>query len=329
MKRTKYIITGIIVLLLIVFLGYTAVLINQPQKKQLQGEVEAKQVKVSSKLIGRIDKLHVRNGNDVKKGTVLFTIDSPEVNAKLNQAEAGRAAALAQNEKANEGARKEDIQIAYNTYMKAKAAKEYAEITYNRIKNLSEQGVLPQQKLDDITVKYKAAQESENAAKALWQKAKTGARSQDKKAAEALVSKADAMIEEVKSYLNETKIKAPIDGEVVDIIAEEGELIPSGFPVLSIVDLNDIWANIQVKEIQLKYFKKGSEFKASVPALEKKDVVFKVNYVSVLGDYATWNATKARGEFDIKTFKIQARPKKPLKGFRPGMSILIDMDQFK
>ncbi len=327
--KVRNIITGIIVICLIAFLAYTAVLINKPQKEQLQGEVEAKQVKVSSKLIGRIAQLHVRNGMDVKKGTLLFTIDSPEVNAKLGQAEAARAAALAQNNKANEGARAEDVQIAYNTYMKAKAAEEYAGVTFKRIKNLCDEGVLPQQKLDDITAKYKAAQETVNAAKALWEKAKKGARKQDKKAAEALVKKADAVIKEVESYLHETEVKSPIDGEITDIIAEEGELVPAGFPVVSVVDLNDIWVNIQVKETQLKYFKKNSEFKAIIPALEQKDVVFKVNYVNVLADYATWNATKAKGEFDIKTFRIQARPKKALKGLRPGMSILVDLDQFK
>jgi len=327
MKKTRNIIAAVSLLGLVGFLIYTIVIINKPVEKTIQGTVEAKQIKISSKLIGRINNLAISKGENVKKGQVLFTIDSPEIEAKLNQAKAGKLAAEAQNTKAQNGARKEDIQAAYNMYQKALAAEELYTKTYSRIFNLHKDGVVPTQKLDEITAKKKAAEKTTLAAKMVWEKAKQGARNEDKTAAEALVKRAEGVIEEINSYINETSIKAPIDGEIANIIAEEGELIPAGYPVVSIVDLNNIWATFNIKETLLANFSKGKTINAHIPALNNKLVKLKISYIHPLGDYATWNATKSTGEFDIRTFEIQATPINTIKGLRPGMSVIINNDE--
>ncbi len=329
MNKTKNIVTGTLLFALIAFLAYTVVLINQPEKRQLQGQIEARQIKVSSKLTGRIDSLPIEKGMDIKKGDLLFSVGSPEIKAKLQQAMAGRKAAKAQDNKAVNGARSEDIAAALNAYQKAMAAAELAEKTHQRIKNLYEDGVVPEQKLDNAKAKMNAAKSTAEAAKALYEKAKNGARSEDIEAASAMVDKADAVIEEIRSYLDETKIMAPVAGEVADIIAKEGELIPSGFPVVTLVDLDDIWCTIHLKETFMKSIEKGKTIKADIPALGLKDVPFRISYIHPLGDYATWKATKAKGEFDIKTFEIEARPVNPVKGLRPGMSVLIDQKEIE
>ena len=328
MKRTKNIIAGIALLALAGFLVYTVIIINQPEKRRIQGEIEAKEIKVSSKIAGRIDSLPVIKGQEINKGQTLFTVGSPEIKAKLQQALAGKEMAKARDNKAGNGTREEDIQAAYSDYQKAKAAEKFAEKTYKRIKNLYEDGVVPAQKMDKAKADMEAARKTTQAAKALWLKAKKGTRREDKEATQAMVEKAEGAIAEVRSYLDETRIKAPHRGEISNIIAERGELIPSGYPVITITDRSDSWATFHLKETHLENLKKGKIIKCEIPALDKT-AKFKISYIHPTAEYATWNATKAKGTFDIKTFRVEARPVKKDEGLRPGMSVLMNESQIK
>lgn len=312
---------------LLIFLIYSTWLISRPKPVEVQGEVDATEIKVSSKLIGRIDNLPVHKGDEVIKGQLLFTLKSPEVEAKLEQANAALRGAEAQNSKAKAGAQSEDIQAAYNTYLKAQAASELAEKTYQRVNNLYKEGVMPAQKRDEAETQYKAARETANAAKAIWVKAKKGTRVEDKATAIALVSRAEGVINEVKSYLNETKIYSPIDGEVANIIAESGELVSAGYPVVTIVNLKDCWITFNLREDLLASIHQGSTFDAHFPALGNRTIKLKVTYIHPLGSFATWNATKTTGDFDMKTFEVHATPIEKVDGLRPGMSALVDWNK--
>ncbi|MDP4188943.1 MAG: efflux RND transporter periplasmic adaptor subunit [Bacteroidota bacterium] len=312
---------------LLIFLIYSTWLISRPKPVEVQGEVDATEIKVSSKLIGRIDNLPVHKGDEVKKGQLLFTLKSPEVEAKLEQANAALRGAEAQNSKAKAGAQSEDIQAAYNTFLKAQAASELAEKTYQRVNNLYKEGVMPAQKRDEAETQYKAARETANAAKAIWVKAKKGTRVEDKATAVALVSRAEGVINEVKSYLNETKIYSPIDGEVANIIAESGELVSAGYPVVTIVNLKDCWITFNLREDLLASIHQGSSFDARFPALGNRTIKLKVTYIHPLGSFATWNATKTTGDFDMKTFEVHATPIEKVDGLRPGMSALVDWNK--
>jgi HlyD family secretion protein len=324
MKRTKnYIVTGAIIVFTL-FAAYTIWLISKPIPLEVQGEVEATHVKVASKIVGRIDSLPIHKGQEVQAGEVLFRIESPELNAKLEQAQAVQKAAQAQKDKAYKGARVEDIQAAYNNWKKAEAASNLAQKTFKRIGNLFNDGVIAEQKRDEAETQMLAAVETEKAAKALYEKAVNGAQQEDKNAAGALVDQAKGVIAEVTSYLNETFIKAPISGEIANIISERGELVPAGYPVVTIVDLNDVWVTFNLREDLLADIQKGAKFQAKVPALGNKEITLEVTYINALGDYATWNATKTSGDFDLKTFEVQARPVEKNIGLRPGMSVLVD-----
>ncbi len=324
MNKTRNILAISAIVVLVFFLTYTAVIVSSPKSVILQGQVEATQVKVASKLVGRIDSLGIKKGDQVKAGQVLFTLNSPEVEAKLKQAMAGKQAALAQSNKANNGARTEDVQAAYNTYQKALAAAELHKRTFNRVNNLFKEGVVPEQKKDEAETQMIAAEETAKAAKAIWEKAKNGARNEDKSAAFAIVNQADGVISEVESYLSERIITAPINGEVANVISERGELVPAGFPVVTIVDLSDIWITFNIREDLLSKIQIGTTFKAKFPALGNKEVELKVNYMNPLGSYATWNATKTSGDFDMQTFEVNAVPVEKVNGLRSGMSALVD-----
>lgn len=323
----KTIITLSVIIAIAAFIGYTIFVVLQKKPTVLQGEVVANQFKVSSKLAGRVQEILVKKGQKVNRGDLVFTIDSPEVNAKMDEAMAARSAASAQNRKAINGAQEEDITAAYSLFVKAEAAAQFAEKSFQRIQNLYESGVVPEQQRDEVETKMKAARETANAAKAQWQKAEKGARTEDKDAAFALVQRADAAIKQVQAYLDETTIYSGADGEVSGINVEAGELVNTGFPVVTLINLDDIWVTLFVREDLLSNFKMGSTFNAKIPGLENKEFDFKVSYVSQAGEFARWNATKTSGEFDLKSFEIEARPVSKIEGLRPGMSVIITLNQ--
>ncbi len=329
MNKTRNLLAISAIIVLIFFLIYTAVIVYQPQKVVLQGQVEATQVRVASKLVGRLDSLYVKKGQKISAGQKLFNINSPELEAKLRQANAGKRAAIAQSNKAQKGAQSEDIQAAYNVYKKALVASQLMEKTFKRVDNLYKEGVLPEQKRDEAETKMIASKETANAAKAVWEKAKKGARNEDKATARAIVSKAEGVISEVEAYLRERTITAPISGEIANIISEVGELVPAGFPVISIVDLEDMWITFNVREDLLSRLTMGKVIKATVPALDNQVISLQISYINPLGNYATWNATKTSGDFDMQTFEIHATPTEKIKNLRPGMSVLVNWDEIE
>jgi len=307
------------------FIVYTLVVVLKPEPVVLQGEVEAQEYKVASKVPGRIEEIAVKKGQKIEKGDFVFSISSPEIDAKLDEANAARMAADAQSRKAQNGAQKEDIEAAYSTYIKAEAAAQFAEKSFQRIENLYNEGVVPEQQRDEVETKMKAARETANAAKAIWQKAEKGAREEDKAAAAALVKRADAAIDQVKSYLEETSINSIASGEVSGINVEEGELVPTGYPVVTVLDVNDIWATFYIREDYLNRFKMGEKFNATIPGLEGNEYEFQVTYISPTAGFARFNATKTSGEFDLKSFEIEARPVNKIEGLRPGMTAVVSL----
>ncbi|UMB54018.1 efflux RND transporter periplasmic adaptor subunit [Lutibacter sp. A64] len=328
MKNSKVIKSAVTTIIILILVLTGIWFISKPKTTILQGRVEAKEIYLSSKLPTRLKSIEVKEGTSVTKGQLLATLESPEIDARELQALAAKDAANAQKDKARNGARKEEINAYKSLYEKATAGANVMLKSYERIENLFKDGVVSEQQKDEVFAKKEAALNDQKAAYNKYQLALKGARSEDIEAANALVRKAEGALSELESYKNERFIISPIDAEVLDFLPEEGELIGAGYPVAHLVDLSNSYAIVNVKETDLYNFKKGSEFKATVPALENKEITFQIYYVAALGDYATWNATKSTGDFDIRTFEIKATPKTSETELRPGMSILIDYSQF-
>jgi HlyD family secretion protein len=288
----------------------------------IQGQVEVSEYRVSSKVPGRILEIRVKEGDFVKAGDTLAILDAPEVRAKMEQARSAENAASALELKAQNGARKEQIQGAYNLYQQAKAGYEVAEKSYQRIQRLFDEGVVSAQKRDEVFATYKAMEAQMKAAQSQYDMAQNGARMEDKMAAAAQVGRARGAVQEVSSYIHETVQTAQMDGEVSDIYPKVGELVGTGSPIMSISMMNDMWGTFNVREDQLNGMKVGSELTAFVPAFNK-DIKLKVYYLKDQGSYAVWKATKATGQYDLKTFEVKARPVEKLDGLRPGMSLII------
>ena len=288
----------------------------------IKGQVEVSEYRVSSTVPGRILEIRVKEGDYVKVGDTLAILDAPEVRAKMEQARSAENAAAAQEEMARNGAREEQIRGAYNVMQQAKAGLEIAEKSYQRIQRLFDEGVISAQKRDEVFANYKAMEAQYKAAESQYDMARNGARREDKMAAAALVGRAKGAVQEVNSYINETVQIAQMEGEVTDVFPKVGELVGTGSPIMSIAVMSDLWGTFNVREDQLDGMKVGSTFKAFVPAFDK-EVEMKVYYMKDQGSYAVWKATKANGEYDLKTFEVKARPVEPFEGLRPGMSLII------
>ena len=311
-----------IVLAVIGFVAVIGYLALDRDPDIIQGQVEVTEYRVSSKVPGRILELRVKEGDYVKAGDTLAIIDAPEVRAKMEQAQSAQSAAAALELKAQNGARKEQIQGAYSVLQQAKAGYEIAEKSYNRIQRLYDEGVMSAQKRDEVYANYKAMEAQMKAAQGQYDMAVNGARMEDKLAAAAQVGRAKGAVNEVTSYIHETVQIAQKEGEVADVYPKVGELVGTGSPIMSIAVMDDMWGTFNVREDQLNGMQVGSEFTVFVPAFNK-DVKMKVYFMKDQGSYAVWKATKANGQYDLKTFEVKARPTEKIDGLRPGMSLII------
>ena len=308
--------------LAIVAIGLIGTLAFKSEPEVIQGYVEVSEYRVSSKVPGRVLELRVKEGDYVKVGDTLAILDAPDVKAKLAQAQSAESAATAMDQMANNGARREQINGAFALLQQAKAGLEIAQKSYNRVQRLYDEGVMSAQKRDEAFANYKALEAQVKAAKSQYDMAVNGARREEKLAAAAQVNRAKGAVQEVSSYINETMQIAQKEGEVSDVFPKVGELIGTGSPIMNISILDDMWGTFNVREDQLNGMQVGSTITAFVPAFNK-EIKMKVYYIKDQGSYATWKATKANGQYDLKTFEVKARPIKPFEGLRPGMSLII------
>ena len=308
------------IVLVIAFVGY---LVSKPRPHVIQGEAEATEYRVSCMVPGHVTELYVREGQTVQKGDTVAFIDSPQVRAKLAQAQAARSAAQAQSAKARNGARQEQIAGAYELWQQALVQEDVMKKSFDRVQTLYDQKVISAQKYDETKAKYDAAVAQAKAAKSQYDMALSGARSEDKAAAAALVHQADGAIREVDSYLQELYLVSPADGVISNVYPRQGELVGQGSPVATVTDLSDLWFTFTIREDELHGMQTGNELTVKVPALDGATLKAKVNYMAVRESYATWKATKETDQYDAKTFEVRAVPMETVQGLRPGMTVLV------
>lgn len=308
---------------LIAAVSVLGIIFSRPKEAVVQGEAEAAEYRISGKVPGRIEAFYAAEGDMVHKGDTLVLIDSPEVRAKLAQANAAYAAAAAQRNKANTGARKEEIAGAYEIWQKALVGKDIAKKTLDRATRLHEQKVISDQKFDEATAQYNAAAATAEAAKSQYDMAVKGAREEDKAAAIALVDRANGAVMEVKSYLSELKLTSPVDGVISARYPHVGELVGTGSPIMTVTDLSDMWFTFNIREDKLHSMKSGDKLRLSIPALDGKEIDATVTYIAARESYATWRATKETDQYDAKTFEVRAVPTVQVEGLRPGMTAIV------
>ncbi|OCG48437.1 hypothetical protein A9G35_01625 [Gilliamella sp. Choc5-1] len=316
-KKRLSLIIAIIAVIAMVIIIYFA---NQPSTIILQGEVESNRVDVAARVQGRVIQFNYDVGDDVKKGDTLLTLSSPALLAQLATAEAQLNVAIASRD-TTYSTRPETIDLQKAQLDKAKSDLALAQASYDRINRLAKNGTVSKQNYDESFNQYQVAIKAYEAAKANLTLAENGSSIEQKKLADAQVEQSKAALAQVKADVNELTLVAPINGQITTRVAETGQLYSPGTPLYSIIDLNDIWFTFNIREDLLGNLKVGDKFQVKVPALNNQVIDVKVTVLNALGQYANWQATKATGDFDLKTFEMRAKPINQVAGLRPGMSV--------
>src|SRR6266851_6444024 len=296
----------------------------QPQPLLVQGEADATRIDIAARVDGRVAQRPVDRGQNVTGGQVLVTIDNPQLLTKLKEAQAGQAVALADLKRIEVGTRAEVIDQRKAALAAAEASAQLAQQTYDRTKQLTARDFASVQKLDEATATLDVARRSQQQAKLALEEAVAGYTAEERGVAKASVVKADAAIATLQAQVAEMTVKAPVAAQVYVTSAEVGEFVSPGVPLLSLVDLSDLWLRFDLREDLVKGLKIGDRFEMRVPALGDKLITAAIRRIATRGEYAGWRATRATGDFDLRTFEVRAYPLQPIADLRPGMSVYAD-----
>lgn len=328
-NRLIYKITMLVVVI-VAIISIFGMILYRSAPTILQGQVECSQIKISGKLLGRIEKFYVREGDIVKAGDTLVLINSPETDALMLSASAMKNAAASENRKIDKGAREQVIASLKEAWLAAQAQASVAASTNERVERLYKDSVATLQRKEETAALAQAAAAAEKAARYQYEMALEGALIEDKEAAKALVDAAQGNVDEIKALLKDSRLTAPADGMISEIYPSQGELIMPGSSIMNLLVLEDAHIVLNIPENLLHHFRQGKKFKGKIPALENTEMEFEVYYTSPLGSYATWQSSRQSGSYDLITFKVKARPTKHSREsaqLRPGMSIIVQYNQ--
>jgi HlyD family secretion protein len=290
----------------------------------VQGEVDATRFDIAARVDGRVGEVPVTRGQNIDANAVLVRIDNPETVAKHEQALAAKAVADAQLANINAGTRPEVIAARKAALERAEASLVLAQKTYERVRQLAERGNAPQARLDQVTDSLHEAERAVDQARSAYEQAVNGYTREEREIATANVGKALADIKAVQSIVDQMVVYAPVASQVYQRNVEPGEYVSPGVPLVTLVDLNDMWIHFDLREDLIKTLKVGDRFDVHVPALGDRRITVEVKLIATKGEYASWRATRATGDFDLRTFSIRAYPVDKVSELRPGMSAYLD-----
>jgi HlyD family secretion protein len=313
-------------LALVVIITLVGLLTAHKAPITLQGQVEATEIRISGKLLGRVDSFLVREGDTVRAGDTLVIINSPIVEAQYRKTEALHRATQEENRKADRGTRSQLVASAYQVWQAAESQATLAEKTYERVLLLYKDSVVPRQRYDEAEAAMHTARATERAAYEQYRLAEEGLQREDREASRQLVVAAANSVDEVGALLTDARLTAPADGHIAGIYPKRGELVAPGAPIMTLVTLADAYVVFNVREDLMPHFRMGKHFTLSVPALARKDIPMTVYYISPLGSFATWKSTKESGSYDMRTFEIRLRPATPIEGLHPGMTAIMELE---
>ena len=269
---------------------------------------------------GRVAQRPVERGDNVLAGSVLVSIDNPELVAKLHEAEAAEAVASADLERIEVGTRAEVVAARKAALDASRADATLAQQTFDRTKQLTAHDFAPVQKLDEATRSLDVAQRGVQQAKLAYDEAVNGYTPEERGVAKAAVVKAQATLATLQAQVDELVVKAPVAAQVYQIGVERGEYVSPGVPLLSLIDLGDVWIRFDLREDLVKGLKAADRFTVKVPALGDRAIEVEVRTIATRGEYAGWRATRATGDFDLRTFEVRVYPIEKIPALRPGMS---------
>ena len=319
--RTPSIIVGIVAAVVV---GLSAFYLLRPEPLLVQGEADATRFDIAARVDGRVKEIPVERGQNVPANAVLVKIDNPETVAKLEQMKAAMAVAEAQLANVLVGTRAEVIAARKAELERAQAALVLAQKTFDRTNILTQQGNAPQARLDQMTDSLHESERAVDQATSAYEQAVNGYTKEERAIAKTNVEKANADIQSVQSIIDQLVVYAPLASQVYQRNVEPGEYVSPGVPLITLIDLNDVWVHFDLREDLVKSLKVGDRFDVRIPALDERRVTVEVKLIATKGEYASWRATRASGDFDLRTFSIRAYPVQRIPELRPGMSAYLD-----
>ncbi|MDB5553488.1 MAG: hypothetical protein JWL86_3472 [Rhizobium sp.] len=304
--------------------GLSVFYLLRPEPLLVQGEVDATRLDIAARVDGRVNEIPVKRGQNVAAGAVLVQIDNPETLAKREQMSAAKAIAEAQFANVLAGTRAEAIAARKAVLERAQSVLVLAQKTFDRTHTLTEQGNAPQARLDQVTDALHESQRAVDQAKSAYEQAVNGYTQEERAIARTSVEKANADIQSVQSIIDQLRVYAPVASQVYQRNVEPGEYVSAGIPLVTLIDLTDLWIHFDLREDLVKGLKVGDRFDVHIPALADRGVTVEVKLIATKGEYASWRATRASGDFDLRTFSIRAYPVQPVPELRPGMSAYLD-----
>lgn len=323
-KKKKYLLLALIPVLLAV-IAFGLWKSYQPAPLELQGRVEAETVQVATKVPSRIEEIYVEEGQRVKKGDVLVRLNSPEIQAKKQQAAAALQSALALQSTAERGSQEENIASLYANWQSLKAQQNLAKVSYERGANLFKEGVISRQRRDELYAASQSAAQMTEAAYQQYARAKRGSTSQQKSSADAQVDIAQAALDEANALEAETQLVAPVNGTVSKTYGKVSELVATAVPVVSLIE-DQMWVSLNIREDQYAPFQKMSSIEGYIPALDKT-ATFKIKQISAEGEFATIKTTRQTGGYDVRSFKLHLVPTLAIPELKVGMSVLFKLKE--
>jgi HlyD family secretion protein len=296
----------------------------RPEPLLVQGEVDATRLDIAARVDGRVKEIPVERGQNVPAGAVLVRIDNPETLAKHGQMTAAKAVADAQLANVLVGTRAEVVAARKAALERAQAAQVLAQKTFDRVQTLTGQGNAPQARLDQVTDNLHESERAVDQAKSAYDQAVNGYTREEREIARVNVEKAKADIQAVQSIIDQMTVYAPVATQIYQRNVEPGEYVSPGVPLVTLIDLADVWVHFDLREDLVKTLKVGDRFDVRIPALGDRSVTVEVKLIATKGEYASWRATRATGDFDLRTFSIRAYPVTPVPELRPGMSAYLD-----
>jgi HlyD family secretion protein len=319
--RTPSIIVGVIAAVVV---ALSAFYLLRPEPLLVQGEADATRLDIAARVDGRVKAIPVQRGQNVAANAVLVQIDNPETVAKYEQMKAAMAVAQAQLANVLAGTRAETVAARKAEMERAQASLVLAQKTFERIHTLTDQGNAPQARLDQVTDALHENERAVDQATSAYEQAINGYTKEERAIASANVEKANADTQSVQSIIDQLVVNAPLPSQVYQRNVEPGEYVSPGVPLVTLIDLADVWIHFDLREDLVKGLKVGDKFDVRIPALDDRRITVEVKLIATKGEYASWRATRASGDFDLRTFSIRAYPVQPVPELRPGMSAYLD-----
>jgi HlyD family secretion protein len=321
LARTPSIIVGVVA---VVVVALSLFYLLRPEPLLVQGEADATRLDIAARVDGRVKEIPVERGQNVPANAVLVRIDNPETVAKLDQMKAAMVVAEAQLANVLVGTRAEVVAARKAELERAQAALVLAQKTFDRTRILTEQGNSPQSRLDQMTDSLHENERAVDQAQSAYDQAVNGYTKEERAISKANLEKANADIQSVQSIIDQLVVYAPIASQVYQRNVEPGEYVSPGVPLITLIDLADVWIHFDLREDLVKTLKVGDRFDVRIPALGDRSITVEVKLIATKGEYASWRATRATGDFDLRTFSIRAYPVQPVPDLRPGMSAYLD-----